>query len=110
MPKYTENAALTYTRDVGGDWRMMARVANSYVGKVTDIDYTYGTLPAYDLVSARVGLMKGPVSAFVFVDNLTDKRAQLGINTTGFSYTIPSLIRVATNQPRTFGLDIKYSF
>ena len=110
VPKFTENAALTYTRDVGGDWRMMARVANSYVGKVTDIDYTYGTLPAYDLVSARVGLMKGPVSAFVFVDNLNDKRAQLGINTTGFSYTIPSLIRVATNQPRTFGLDIKYSF
>jgi hypothetical protein len=46
----------------------------------------------------------------LFADNLTDKRAQLGINTTGFSYTIPSLIRVATNQPRTIGVDLKYQF
>jgi hypothetical protein len=38
------------------------------------------------------------------------KRAQLGINTTGFSWTIPSLERVATNQPRTVGAEIKYSF
>jgi hypothetical protein len=40
----------------------------------------------------------------------TGNRAQLGINTTGFSYTIPSLIRVATNQPRTIGVDLKYRF
>jgi outer membrane receptor protein involved in Fe transport len=50
------------------------------------------------------------LSGFLFADNLTDKRAQLGINTTGFSYTIPSLIRVATNQPRTIGVDLKYRF
>jgi hypothetical protein len=37
-------------------------------------------------------------------------RAELGINTTGFAYTIPSLIRVATNQPRTIGADISYRF
>ena len=110
VPKFTESTALTYTTQISTDWRLMARVSNSYVGKSTDIDYTYGTLPAYDIVGARVGVMNGHVSAFLFVDNLTDTRAQLGINTTGFSYTIPSLIRVATNQPRTFGLDIKYSY
>jgi iron complex outermembrane receptor protein len=110
VPQFTENTALTYTRLLSADWRILARVSNSYVGKVTDIDFSYGTLPAYNLVNARVGLMKGKVSASVFMDNLTDKRAQLGINTTGFSYTIPSLIRVATNQPRTFGLDIKYTY
>ncbi|MBV8805345.1 MAG: hypothetical protein JO042_09865, partial [Sinobacteraceae bacterium] len=49
-------------------------------------------------------------SGFLFVDNLTDTRAQLGINTTGFAYTIASLIRVATNQPRTVGVDLKYAF
>ncbi len=110
VPKFTENTALTYVRPVGGDWRVMARVSNSYVGKTTDIDFSYGTLPVYDIVNARIGLMNGTVSAFLFADNLTDTRAQLGINTTGFSYTIPSLIRVATNQPRTVGLDIKYAF
>ena len=110
VPKYTENTALTYTTPVGDDWRLTARVSNSYVGKTTDIDYTYGTLPSYDIVSARIGLMNGRVSAFLFADNLTNTHAQLGINTTGFAYTIPTLIRVATNQPRTFGLDIKYTY
>ena len=88
----------------------MARVNNSYVGQSTDIDFYYGTLPSYDLVGLRCGMIGSKLSGFIFVDNLTDKRAQLGINTTGFSYTIPSLIRVATNQPRTIGLDLNYKF
>ena len=49
-------------------------------------------------------------AGFVFADNLTNKHAQLGINTTAFAWTIPSVERVATNQPRTIGIDIKYSF
>jgi len=36
--------------------------------------------------------------------------AELGINTSGFAWTVPSLIRVATNQPRTIGVDLKYKF
>jgi hypothetical protein len=46
----------------------------------------------------------------VFADNLTNKHAELGINTTGFSWTIPSLVRVVTNQPRTVGVDLRYKF
>jgi hypothetical protein len=76
----------------------------------SDIEYTYATLPAYDLVGLRFGLIGDKISAYLFADNLTNNRAQLGINTTGFSWTIPSLERVATNQPRTVGVDIKYSF
>jgi hypothetical protein len=89
-------------------YKFMARVNNFYIGQSTDIEYNYGTLPAYDLVGLRFGLIG--VSAYLFADNLTNKRAQLGINTTGFSWTIPSLERVATNQPRTVGAEIKYSF
>ena len=110
VPEFTETTALVYTHPVSGDWHMLARVSNSYVGKTTDIDYSYGTLPAYNIISARIGLINDRISAFIFADNIADKRAQLGINTTGFSYTIPSLIRVATNQPRTIGLDIKYAY
>jgi hypothetical protein len=80
------------------------------VGEATDIDFTYGTQPSYHLLGLRFGLIGAHLSGFVFADNLTDKRAELGINTTGFAYTIPSLIRVATNQPRTIGLDLKCAF
>ncbi len=110
VPKFTETTARVYSRPVSDTWRLSARVSNSYVGTTTDIDYSYGTLPAYDIFGARVGLMNGQVSVWLFADNFTDKRAQLGINTTGFSYTIPSLIRVATNQPRTIGIDLKYAY
>jgi iron complex outermembrane recepter protein len=110
VPKYTETTSLTYTTPVNDNLKFSARVNNSYVGQSTDIDFTYGTLPSYNLVGLRFGLIGERLSGFLFADNVTDKRAQLGINTTGFAYTIPSLIRVATNQPRTIGVDLKYSF
>jgi iron complex outermembrane recepter protein len=110
VPKYTETTSLTYTKPISESTKFTARVNNSYVGQSTDIDFTYGTLPSYDLVGLRFGLIGQKLSGFLFADNLTDKRAQLGINTTGFSYTIPSLIRVATNQPRTIGVDMNYKF
>jgi iron complex outermembrane recepter protein len=110
VPKYTETTSLTYTKPLNDNLKFMARLNNSYVGQATDIDFYYGTLPAYDLVGLRCGLIGARLSAFLFADNLTDRRAELGINTTGFSYTIPSLIRVATNQPRTVGVDFTYKF
>jgi iron complex outermembrane recepter protein len=110
VPKYTETTSLTYTTPISGNVKFTARVNNSYVGQATDIDYSYGTLPSYDLVGLRFGLIGEKLSGYLFADNVTDKRAELGINTTGFAYTIPSLIRVATNQPRTIGVDVKYKF
>jgi hypothetical protein len=74
------------------------------------VQFNYATLPSYDLVGLRFGLVGEHLSGFLFSDNLTDKRAELGINTTGFSWTTPSLERIATNQPRTVGLDVTYKF
>lgn len=110
VPKYTETTSLTYETPVSDHYKFMARVNNSYVGESTDIEYTYATLPAYDLVGLRFGLISDKLSGYVFADNLTNKHAELGINATGFSWTIPSLERVVTNQPRTIGVDIKYNF
>jgi hypothetical protein len=110
IPKYTETTSLTYLTPVSANYKFMARVNNSYVGQSTDVDYIYETLSSYDLVGLRFGLVSDRLSGYLFADNLTDKRAELGINTTGFSWTIPSLVRVPTNQPRTIGVDLKYKF
>jgi iron complex outermembrane recepter protein len=110
VPKYTETTSLTYMVPVSDRYKFMARANNSYVGESTDIEFSYATLPAYDLVGLRFGLVGDKLSGFVFADNLTNKHAELGINTTAFAWTIPSVERVATNQPRTIGLDVKYSF
>ncbi len=110
IPKYTETTSLTYMTPISAAYKFMARVNNSYVGESTDIEYSYATLPAYDLLGLRFGLVGDKLSGYLFSDNLTDKRAELGINTTGFSWTIPSLERVVTNQPRTVGVDVQYKF
>jgi|SRR5580704_563245 iron complex outermembrane recepter protein len=110
IPKYTETTSLTYTTPISDAIKFIARANNSYVGQSTDIEYTYATLPAYNLVGLRLGLVGHQLSGYLFADNVTNKHAELGINTTGFSWTIPSLERVVTNQPRTIGVDVKYDF
>jgi outer membrane receptor protein involved in Fe transport len=110
VPRYTETTALTYIRPITDEITLTARINNSYVGPMPDQDYSPEILPTYDIVGARVGFEWGNFLAMLYADNVTDKRAMLGINTTGFAYTIPSLIRVVGNQPRTVGLNVKYRF
>jgi outer membrane receptor protein involved in Fe transport len=110
IPKYTGNASLTYTHPLSGDVSIVSRVSDSYVGPATDISFAYVPLGSYNLLAARVGVDASKWSAYVFVDNATNTHAQLTTNTTSFSWLIPSLTRVSTNPPRTFGLDASYRF
>jgi iron complex outermembrane receptor protein len=110
IPKYTETTSLTYSTPMGDGLQFIGRLNNSYVGPETDIQYTYATLHSYDIFGLRLGLTTERWSAYLFADNLTDKHAQLGINTSAFAWTAPSLVRVATNQPRTIGLDLRFNF
>lgn len=110
IPKFTESTSLTYRHPVTDDYEFVGRISNSYVGTSTDISYNYQKLEPYDLISVRAGLVGPRWSAFLFVDNATNKHAELSINTTSFSWIIPSLTRVATNLPLTAGLNIAYKF
>jgi outer membrane receptor protein involved in Fe transport len=110
IPKYTGNASLTYTQPVSDDVAIVSRVSDSYVGPATDISFAYVPLASYNLVGARMGVDASRWSAFVFVDNATNSHARLTTNTTSFSWVIPSVTRISTNQPRTFGLDASYRF
>jgi outer membrane receptor protein involved in Fe transport len=56
-----------------------------------------------------VGVETDRWSVLAFVDNLTDKRA-LFSDTGALSANISILNRVATNQPRTVGIDFNYKF
>jgi outer membrane receptor protein involved in Fe transport len=110
IPKYTESTSLVYSQPLGSEYKWVSRIANSYVGPATDTSFTYVHLSPYDLVTARSGIDTDRWSAFFFIDNLTNKHAELSTNTTSFSWIIPSLTRVATNLPRTFGIDVNYRF
>ena len=59
---------------------------------------------AYTLVDVALGVEKDAWSAELFVDNLTDTRAQLHVDTLQY---VP---KVVTNRPRTIGMRLSYSF
>ena len=42
--------------------------------------------------------------------SLTNKVAALTIDNTVFAWQQPTITRVSTNQPRTFGVDFTYKF
>lgn len=110
IPKYTESTSITYTHPINDEFKFNARISNSYVGPATDTSFAYTHLSPYDLLAARAGIEAQHWSAFLFVDNATNKVAQLSTNTTSFSWIVPSITRVATNQPRTYGIDASYKF
>jgi outer membrane receptor protein involved in Fe transport len=113
VPEVTSNTTATYRYalpvNIGQPLNLIVRVNNSYVDSIQDITYARNTLPSYDLVNSRVGVEADRWSAMFFVDNLTNKVALLS-DTGALSANVPIFNRVATNQPRTFGVDLNYRF
>lgn len=110
VPKYTGNINIVYTRSINDQLDFVARISNSYVGTSTDVSYATVNLPAYDLTNMRFGVVHSKWSAYLFIDNVTNKRAALTANNTSFQFNIPALVRMSTNQPRTVGIDVSRSF
>jgi iron complex outermembrane receptor protein len=110
IPKYTETTTLSYKTPLSPSYDFTALLSNSYVGTSTDVSFAYEKLPSYDILRLRLGAAGKSWQEYFFVDNLTDTKAELSINTTSFSWIIPSLTRVATNQPRTIGVEVNYRY
>ncbi|HEY2465294.1 MAG TPA: TonB-dependent receptor [Steroidobacteraceae bacterium] len=109
VPQFTANTTLSYKQPIDERMSLVARVTNSYVDSMQDITFTRNSLPPYDLVGLRAGVDAGRWSAFLFADNLTNKMALLS-DTGALSANISILNRVATNQPRTVGVDLSVKF
>jgi iron complex outermembrane receptor protein len=110
VPKDTLSLALIYSTKLR-DYDLTGRVSGNYTGTSFDQSYFYGfELPSYTIAAARLGLSTDKWSVDLFVDNLTNKVAELTANNTSFQYNIPGVVRYTTNQPRTFGTQINYRF
>lgn len=107
VPDYTANTSLVFRLPVSSNYTLVARASNVLVGSTQQRTYVLNTLPSYDIVNARVGVDRKLWSAFLFVDNVTNKQAFLDF-TQNYLLNIPSLNRISTNQPRTIGLTFEY--
>lgn len=59
---------------------------------------------SYTTVDASFGLREEHWGTELYVENLTDERAELFIN------TLDNSKRITTNRPRTVGLRVSYDF
>ena len=109
VPEVTANTSLSYKQPLDESKTLVGRLTNSYVDSIQDITFTRNSLPAYDIAGLRLGIDTMRWSAFLFVDNLTNKMALLS-DTGALSANISILNRVATNQPRTIGADLNFKF
>jgi outer membrane receptor protein involved in Fe transport len=110
IPEYTGSFFIEYRTPFGDGMEFTGRVADQLVGPTYDVNYYVERLPAYNLVDVRLSVAKNGVTATLFATNLTNERAQLGINNSLGAWPVAALTRVTTNQPRTIGVDLSYLF
>src|ERR1700683_4673947 len=111
VPKATASVSLAYATNVMNDYTISARVTDSFVGTSYDVAYYFGyQLPSYNIANARMGLAPGDWSVDVFVNNFTNKVALMTANNTSFQFNMPQVVRYATNQPRTAGVQVDFKF
>jgi outer membrane receptor protein involved in Fe transport len=109
VPLVTANTSLNYKQPLEGGLSLVARANNSYIDSIQDLTYARNSLPPYDLVGLRMGVEKDQWTALLFVDNVTNKVALLGDNG-ALSANVNIFNRVATNQPRTIGVDLNFKY
>lgn len=106
VPKWTFSTTLEYTRPLTQRWTLDALATNRYVGREYDyngLPAAFTQKPAYDIIDARIGVMRGDWSVYLFADNLLNRRAVLGVNRAETQNDVYSA-RLIPNRPRTLGL------
>ena len=104
-PEFQGNLRARYDWEIGEylvNWQLAGQYAGSSYSSIVDSERE--KQDSYTLLNASIGIEKESWSAKLYIDNLTDKRAELFINNQD---DIP---RITTNRPRTIGLTFTYSY
>jgi outer membrane receptor protein involved in Fe transport len=115
VPPVTASVNLNYHTPLSDKLDLVARAENVYTGTRVDLTFpggepdTQSPLPSYDLTNARIGVAAENWTAYLFADNLFNKKAYLE-NITQITLANANFNRVATNQPLTIGVDLSYHF
>jgi iron complex outermembrane recepter protein len=111
VPKVNYAANLEYARPMTPEWSGFARASYAYVGH----SYSGNNYPpleyraSYNIADLRLGARRSSLELTAFVKNLTNKHANLG-DAILIGAEVPGMPRFVINQPRTIGLEGRYSF
>ncbi|MFV3077370.1 TonB-dependent receptor [Niveispirillum fermenti] len=107
-PRWSFGGQVTYETDLSDTVEGYLTGNFSYRGaSFTEFNSTnanYQRLDDYLLLGLRAGARFGTWDASLYVDNLTDKAAEIGLRVTGDGY------RVYTTRPRTIGATVSTTF
>ena len=82
--------------------------SNTIGGPLTQSTFTFNPeLPAYNLVNLRVGLSRNTWEVALFGNNLTDERAFLALDRERGKR---ARVGYLTNQPRTYGVTLRFNY
>ena len=104
-PEFQGNVRVRYDWEVSeyvANWQVAAQYAGSAYSSI--IASEREKQDSYSLLNASFGIEKDSWTAKLYIDNLTDKRAELFINSQD---DIP---RISTNRPRTVGITFSYTY
>ena len=91
-----------------GTVNLLSFAPHTIGGPLTASTFTFDPeLPSYDIVNARIGLLKGRWDVALFGNNLTDERALLALDQ---ERGTRARVGYLTNQPRTFGINVRLNF
>lgn len=109
-PKWKHSGSIRYSRDLGNDARGWASLSGRFVGavQVDRADFPTDDIPSYPSYATfdlRGGVELGAVDIGLWVENLANKRAQVSQQNDRVMGA-----RILYTAPRTYGLNLSYSF
>jgi iron complex outermembrane recepter protein len=110
-PHWEGSASVEYRDQISADFDGFARVETSAISKqFNDFDPTsiYHVTAGYGLLSTRFGLNHDAVELSLFANNLLDKKAETALPV-AYGIDLPTTRRISLNQPRTIGLELKWT-
>jgi iron complex outermembrane receptor protein len=91
-----------------GTVNLLSFAPNNIGGPLTASTFRFDPeLPSYDIVNARIGVLRGKWDIALFGTNLTDERALLALDQ---ERGTRARVGYLTNQPRTFGITARFSY
>ena len=91
-----------------GTVNMNSFAGDTIGGPLTQATFKFNPLlPSYSLVNLRTGLTRATWEVAVFVNNLTDERAFLALDR---ERGLRARVGYLTNQPRTFGVSLRFNY